>query len=55
MLVEAHVSLLRADLRFVDEDQPLRVQIELALEPGLAPPQDVGTLLFGRMRRLFSR
>src|SRR3954466_663268 len=39
----------------VDEDQPFGIEIELALEPGLAPPADVGTILLGGMRRLFLR
>ena len=34
-----------ARARLVDEDQPLRIQVELALEPGFAPPQDIGTVL----------
>lgn len=38
---------------FVDEDQPLRIEIELILEPLLAARQDVGTVLFAGMRRLF--
>lgn len=34
---------------FVDEHQVLGIEIELAVEPGLAPPQDVGTVLLGCM------
>src|SRR3954464_13772367 len=37
----------------VDEDQRFGIEIQLALEPGLAPPADVGTILLGGMRRLF--
>lgn len=40
--------------RLVDEDQALGVQVELALEPGAATPQDVGTVLLRRMPGLFS-
>ena len=39
----------------VNEHQPLRIQIELTLEPGLPPLQDVGPVLLARMRRLFLR
>src|SRR3954466_3015419 len=39
----------------VDEDQPFGIEIELALEPGLAPLANVGTILLGGMRRLFLR
>ncbi|CIW59712.1 Uncharacterised protein [Streptococcus pneumoniae] len=39
--------------RLVDEHQPGRVEIELALEPGPPTLQDVGTALFVRVRRLF--
>ena len=37
----------------VHEDQPFRIKIELALEPGLATFQNVGALLLGRVRGLF--
>lgn len=37
----------------IDEDQPLGVEIELAIEPGSAAAQDVGALLFGGVLRLF--
>lgn len=40
---------------FVDKDQPFRIEIELAGEPFLAPLQDVGTVLLGRVGRLFLR
>jgi hypothetical protein len=36
------------DARFVDEDQPIGIEIELAVEPLLAPPQDVGAILPAR-------
>src|SRR4051812_5984900 len=36
-----------------DEDQSGRVEIELALKPGLALLQNVGPILFGGMRGLF--
>ena len=39
----------------VDEHQPVRIEIELALEPVLAPLQDVGAVLLGGVRRLFLR
>jgi hypothetical protein len=37
----------------VDEHQPLGVELELAFEPCLAPSQDVGPALLGRVRGLF--
>src|SRR3954454_10209917 len=37
----------------VDEDEARGIEVELALEPGLAPLQDVGAVLLGRLRRLF--
>jgi len=39
----------------VDEDQPLRVEVGLALEPGLAPLQDIGAILLAGVRGLFLR
>jgi hypothetical protein len=39
----------------VDEDEALRVEVELALEPGFAPLQDVRTILLRGMGRLFLR
>src|SRR5215207_972804 len=39
----------------VDEDQPLGIKIELALEPRLAPLADIRPVLLGGMRRLFLR
>jgi hypothetical protein len=38
---------------FVDEDEAGRIKIELALEPLLAPLQDVGMALFAGVRSLF--
>jgi hypothetical protein len=40
---------------FVDEDEARGIQIELALEPGLAPGQDIRAILLGRMGCLFLR
>ena len=37
----------------VDEDEASRVEIELAVEPRLAPLQDIGSVLLGRMGGLF--
>jgi len=42
-------------LRTIDEDQVLRLEIDLIVEPGLSSLQDVGTVLFARMARLFLR
>ena len=39
----------------VDEDQLVRVEIELALEPFLATLQDVGRILLRRLACLFLR
>ena len=39
----------------VDEDQTLWIEIELGLEPGPAPLQDVGPILLGGMGGLFLR
>ncbi len=39
--------------RLVDEDQPCRVEIELALEPVMTALEDVGTILLRRMPRLY--
>lgn len=39
----------------VDEHEALGIEIELAVEPGLALLQDVGPLLLGRVRGLFLR
>ena len=45
---------LGGSARLVDEDQTLGVKVELAVEPGAATPQDVGTVLLRRMPGLFS-
>ena len=39
--------------RLVDEDEPLWVEVELALEPGLAPLQNIRPILLRRMGGLF--
>src|SRR3954451_5840030 len=39
----------------VDEDQPLGIEIQLALEPRLAPLSDVGPVLLFRVSGLFLR
>lgn len=37
----------------VDEDEALGVEIGLAFEPFLPAPQNIGAVLFTRIRRLF--
>jgi hypothetical protein len=44
---------LRAGAGLVDEDQPGRVEIGLAVEPGFTPLGDVGAVLLGRVRSFF--
>ena len=39
----------------VDEDEALGIEVELAVEPLLPPLQDVGAVLFARVRGLFLR
>ena len=39
----------------VDERQAFGIEIKLAFEPGLAPLQDIGSILLGRVRGLFLR
>lgn len=39
----------------IDEDELLGIEIELTVEPFLAPLQDVGAVLLGRVRGLFLR
>ena len=39
----------------VDKDEAFRIEIELPLEPILAPFHDVRAILLARMRRLFLR
>src|SRR5215210_7165018 len=46
---------VRGSPGLVDEDQPLGIEIELALEPGLAPLANIRPVLLGGMRRLFLR
>lgn len=41
--------------RLVDEDEALGLEIELTVEPGMAPLQDVGAVLLDRVTRLFLR
>ena len=41
--------------RLIDKDQALRIEIELAVEPALPLPQDVGPVLFDSMASLFLR
>ena len=37
----------------VDEDEPVRIEVQLTFEPILAPLQHIGTLLLGGVRGLF--
>jgi len=37
----------------INEDEPLRIEIELLLEPGLPPLQDVRAILLARVCGLF--
>jgi len=53
MLVLAQVLLLRAALRVVDEDDTLRVKLELAVEPVLILLQDVQPVLLAGVRGLY--
>ena len=39
----------------VNEDQPLRIEIGLRVEPGLTPRPDIGAILLARMASLFLR
>jgi hypothetical protein len=39
----------------VDEDEALRIEIELTVEPALTLPQDVGATLLDRVPGLFFR
>jgi len=39
--------------RLIDEDEALRIEIKLAVEPALPLPQDVGTVLLLRVPGLF--
>ena len=40
---------------FVNEHEAVQIELGLALEPVLAPLQDVGTILLGGVRGLFLR
>lgn len=42
-------------LTLVDEDQPLRIEIGLSVEPGAAPSQNIRAVLLARVRGLFFR
>lgn len=48
-------SHVRGGPGLVDEDEALRIEVELALEPGLALPQDIRAVLLRGVRRLFLR
>jgi hypothetical protein len=48
-------SHVRGSPGLVDEHQPFGIEIQLALEPGLAPLANVGPVLLGGIRRLFLR
>jgi hypothetical protein len=50
-----HPGHLRRGSTFVDEHQPLGIQIRLGFEPSFAPCRYVRAVLFGGMRRLFFR
>ena len=52
-LVVGPVWLLRADLRFVDDHQPPRVEVRLGVELGLTASQHVRPILFDGVRRFF--
>ena len=49
----AQTSHLGRQSGFIDEDQLRRIEVELAVEPGAAAPQDVGAVLLQCMRGLF--
>jgi hypothetical protein len=49
----ARTGRVGGSLGLIDEDEAVGIQIELPLEPGLSPSQDVWSVLLGRMRRLF--
>lgn len=44
---------LRTGTRLIDEDQRFRIEVELAIELGLARAQDVGAVLFLRVASLY--
>ncbi len=51
----AQAGDIRRGLGLIDEDEARGVEIELTIEPVLAPLQDVGTVLLCRVRGLFLR
>ncbi|CAO3432396.1 hypothetical protein [Azospirillum argentinense] len=50
-----HPGHLGGRAAFIDEDQPLRVQARLGIEPSLTAGGYVRSILFGSVRRLFFR
>lgn len=50
-----HPGHLGGRAAFIDEDQPLRVQVRLGIEPSLTAGGYVRSILFGSVRRLFFR
>lgn len=50
-----HAGHLGGGAAFIDEHQPLRVQVRLGVEPGLAALGYVRSILFGSVRCLFFR
>ncbi|MBB4860641.1 hypothetical protein HNO88_003985 [Novosphingobium chloroacetimidivorans] len=40
---------------FVDKDEALWLEIKLVIKPGMALPQDIGSVLLDRVTRLFLR
>jgi len=55
MLVLAQACSRARPKRLVDEDQLIRIEIELAIKPVLTPLQDIRPVLLARMRGLFLR
>jgi len=55
MLVLAQACPWARPEGLVDEDQPVRIEIELAVEPVLAFREDVRALLLAGVRGLFLR
>ena len=49
----AQARHLRGGARLVDEDQPIRIEVGLAREPGEATRGDVRTFLLGSVRGFF--
>lgn len=50
-----HAGHLGGGAAFIDEHQPLRVQVRLGVEPGLTAGSYVRSILFGSVRCLFFR